>query len=207
MFENFLSKYIADGSCEGVVITSQKPRIQAAGLEEFLKSFSGCSFNNGLYRIHLLEEINFWSGLVGEAYPEFANRIYCFGYDWLGRQFALDKKRLESNEPLILMFEPGTGEVLEIPVNFLQFHEDELVNYANEALALDFFNSWLSSGYGAPGSGQCISYKKPLYLGGSDTLDNLELMDLEVYWGLTGQLLAKIRGLAPGADVNNISIS
>lgn len=205
MFEIFLSKYKANGLC-GREGAPYKPAVQAFGLEEFFDAFSGGSFNNGLYRVHSVESIDFWNGIVGEAFPDFADRIYCFGYDWLGRQFALDLERLSAKEPLVLMLEPGTGEALEIPVNFLQFHEDEMVNYANEVLAVDFFNSWLSSGRKPPSHSQCISYKKPLYLGGSDTLDNLELMDLEVYWGLTSQLLAKVRGLPPGTPINNISI-
>lgn len=181
MFEIFLSKYKADGSC-GEITPPYKPTVQAFGLEEFFNSFSGGSFNNGLYRVHSAERIDFWNNLVGEAFPKFANRIYCFGYDWLGRQFALDTGRLSAKEPLVLMLEPGTGEALEIPVNLVQFHEEEIVNYANEALAVDFFNAWLASGHESPSHNQCISYKKPLYLGGSDTLTNLEPMDLEVYW-------------------------
>lgn len=205
MFETFLSKYKANGLC-GEKANVYKPSVQAFGLEEFIYAFSGISFNNGLYRVHSVESIDIWNGIVGEAFPKFADRIYCFGYDWLGRQFALDAARLSAKEPLVLMFEPGTGEVLEMPVNFVQFHEDEIVNYANEALALDFYNSWLSSGYSPPSYNQCISYKKPLFLGGSDTLDNLEPMDLEVYWVLISQLLAKVRGLPIGTPINSISI-
>lgn len=206
MFESFLSRYKADGSSEEVITSPLNPRIQATYLKEFFKSFSGYSFNNGLYRVHSIERVDFWNDLVGEAFPEFASRIYCFGYDWLGRQFALDTGRLQSNEPLVVMLEPGTGEVLEIPTNILQFHEDEILNYANEVLALDFFNAWLALGHSSLAHNQCISYKKPLYLGGSDTLDNLESMELEVYWGLSSQLLAKVRGLPSGTSVSNISI-
>ncbi|HIF6190235.1 TPA: T6SS immunity protein Tdi1 domain-containing protein [Vibrio parahaemolyticus] len=104
------------------------------------------------------------------------------------------------------MFEPGTGEALEIPVNFAQFHEDELVNYTNEALAVEFFSEWLATGNEPPASSQCVGYKKPLFLGGADIVANLELIDLEVYWGISGQLLEKVRGLPPGTPISNITI-
>jgi len=207
IFENFLSKYKSDVSCNEDVNASVDSWLQGTALIEFLKLFSGCSFNNGLYRIHSAEKIGYWSRIVTEAFPEFAERISCFGYDWLGRQFALDKERVEDGQPQVLMLEPGTGEVLEIPVNFLQFHESELVNYSNEALATEFYNSWLSSGKKAPNYEQCIAYQKPLYLGGLDTVENLEYSDLEVYWVLSGQLLEKIRGLPPGTKVTNVTLS
>jgi hypothetical protein len=39
---------------------------------------------------------------------------------------------------------------------------------------------------------ECIGYRVPLFLGGSDTVENLEKVDLDVYWHLHGQLIQKI---------------
>ncbi len=55
--------------------------------------------------------------------------------------------------------------------------------------------------------GICVGYKKPLFLGGSDTTDNLELAKLEVYWEISAQLLNKTRDLPIGTHVNNIGMS
>jgi len=44
-------------------------------------------------------------------------------------------------------------------------------------------------------------YKRPLFLGGSDTTDNLEISDLEVYWLLVGQLIREAKGLPSGTSV------
>ena len=206
MFEKFLSKFNQDKTNGEAQTSSFEFPIRAEGLKVFFSNYSGCSFNGGLYRTHSAQSIEHWNRVVGDAFPDFSERIFCFGYDWLGRQFALDSGRIESGEPLILLLEPGTGEALEIPVNFAQFHEDELVNYANEALAQDFFTAWLSAGNPSPNHDQCISYKKPLFLGGADIVENLEPMDLEVYWGLSAQLLEKVRGLPPGTPINNITI-
>jgi len=204
MFNKFMKAYKLDGVANNSLVMPS-----TLSLLDFEPSFEKCtggSFNGGVYRLHSAAEIKLWNRLVSEAFPEYAERIFCFAYDWLGRQFALDKKRIQNGEPLVLMLEPGTGEVLEIPVGFVQFHEEELVSYANEALAVEFFRKWLASGNLAPDKNQSIGYSVPLFLGGADSLDNLKCIDSEVYWSLSGQLLRKVRDLPSGTVVDVVSI-
>jgi len=89
------------------------------------------------------------------------------------------------------MLEPGTGEALEIPCNLLTFHDDELIHHAEEALAAGFYAQWLDEGGAMPRYDQCVGYKRPLYLGGNDGVENVELSDLDVHWSLSGQLIEK----------------
>lgn len=103
------------------------------------------------------------------------------------------------------MFEPGTGEILEIPVPFTAIHDDELVDHRNAALASDFFAAYLVAGGQPPNSGQCVGYRIPLFLGGQDELPNLDLVDLDVHWHLTGQLILKAKGLPPGATIGSVT--
>lgn len=206
MYEKFLSKFKEDKPSGDTPASTFDFPVSATGLEELFSNFSGCSFNGGLYRIHAFQDLSKWNQYVSEAFPDFSERIFCFGCDWLGRHFALDSGRVEAEEPLILMLEPGSGEALEIPANFLQFHDDVLINQSNAALAVDFFYEWLSAGNASPKNDQCIGYKTPLFLGGSDTIENLEPTDLEVYWSICGQLLEKVRGLPPGTPIKNITI-
>ena len=103
------------------------------------------------------------------------------------------------------MFEPGTGEVLEIPVPFALIHDEELVDYSNEALASDFYASYLANGGVPPEHRQCVGYRTPLFLGGEDDLPNLELIDTDVYWHLAGQLILRTKGLAPGSRIESIT--
>ncbi|MBO6512132.1 MAG: DUF1851 domain-containing protein [Roseibium sp.] len=206
MFERFLSGFSEDKTQPAPNSLDESTGYPASGMEWFWKTIAGKSFNNGLYRTHTRRDAKRWSRLTTEAYPEYAGRVHCFAYDWLGRQFCLDFDRVEAGEPLILMLEPGTGEALEIPCNFLQFHNDELVNEADAALAAGFYDAWLAQGYQAPKSCQCVGYKHPLFLGGNDELPNLELTDLEVYWEIMSQLLCKIRGMAPGTPIGKITI-
>jgi hypothetical protein len=178
----------------------------STGFKSFMKLYSGCSFLSGLYRVHAIADIRKWSKICVDTFPSFRGRIVCFSSDWLGRQFALDFKRVESGERLVLMMEPGTGEALEIPVGFMAFHDSELVDYKEEALADSFYQKWLEAGGASPGDDQCVGYNNPLFLGGKDEVNNLELCDMEVYWSVCAQLLAKTRGLAPGTPVRDVKI-
>ncbi len=129
---------------------------------------------------------------VAAAFPEFAGRITIFGAAWLGCVFATDSAR----DGEVLLLEPGTAEALEIPVDLEEFEASELVDNADAALAFGFYQSWRNAGGAAPGPGQCIGYRVPLFLGGADEVDNLELSDLSVYWSVTAQVIAQLRAQA-----------
>ncbi|OLL31498.1 hypothetical protein BTH42_11190 [Burkholderia sp. SRS-W-2-2016] len=62
------------------------------------------------------------------------------------------------------------------------FHDQELVDYEDAALAEAFFGEWIRRGGPGPSNSQCVGYKRPLLLGGVDAVENLELIDLDVYW-------------------------
>jgi hypothetical protein len=175
------------------------------GLNEFLVKYSGCSFNEGLYRIHQIEQIRSWNQIVDKAFPDLNSQFFCFAFDWLGRQFAIDLRTKTDSK--ILLLEPGTGESLEIPKSFTDFHNIELIENPQAALALDFYKKWFQK-CGKPLShDKCVGYKKPLYLGGIDDLDNLEITDMEVYWDINSQLLNQVRNLPPGTKINKINLS
>jgi hypothetical protein len=143
----------------------------------------------GAYRRLEGDEVEAIADEVAAAFPDFAGRIAIFGADWLGRVFATDSAR--GGE--VLLLEPGTGEALEIPVDLAEFEASELVDNPDAALAWGFYQAWRDAGGAAPGPGQCIGYRKPLFLGGADTPDNLELADLSVYWFVTAQVIAQLR--------------
>ena len=153
--------------------------------EAFLKIFSGATFKNGLYRVHNIDDMDKWTEIVEEAFPAYKGNIRVFGYDWLGRQFAENKQTGNT-----LLFEPGTGEVLNIPVDFVMFHDEEIADYSEDSLASEFFDEWFESDAGCDiPHDKCAGYKVPLFLNGDDNISNLELSDMEVYWGIMGQML------------------
>jgi hypothetical protein len=121
------------------------------------------------------ETVDLAGVFINDAFPDFSRRSKGFAYDWLGRIFAIDSIRTEGGLHSVLLFDPGAGEVLEIHSNLVSFHENELVDYSEESLAAGFYERWLAKGGLAPKQNQCIGYKRPLFLGGKDTAENLEI--------------------------------
>lgn len=88
------------------------------------------------------------------------------------------------------MLEPGTGDVLSIPVSFEDFHNEEIVEYHEDCLASSFFEKWYSKNNCYKlNRNECASYIIPLFLSGKDTVDNLEVSDMEVYWEIMMPLI------------------
>jgi hypothetical protein len=142
---------------------------------------------------------------IAESFPRFASQACPFGYDWLGRQFAVDSERLEGGEPQVLLFEPGTGDVLEIPFSFAGFHE-QLDELREPALAGSFFARWAHANPELLplSAAQCVGYKVPLFMSGKDDLGNLEVVDLDVYWSVSGQLRRGTQTLPRGTSIGQV---
>lgn len=199
MLERFLGRYRVHEGRPGNVPLLGSP------LNKIVSAVGGCSFDAGVYRVFAAGEVASRTALAAGAFPDFAGRIQCFGMDWLGRQFATDSARGSKTDPELLLLEPGTGEALEIPVVLSRFHDDELVDYADSALAVDFYRDWLAGGGRAPAMDECVGYRTPLFLGGVDETTNLELCDVDLYWTLCAQILAQARGLPAGnTDLDHI---
>jgi Domain of unknown function (DUF1851) len=196
MFEVFERNFSQDSNADGIGIESD-----VSGLGEFIEKFGGASFRHGLYRAVRATELQEWTKRLIYAFPVFQGRITCFGYDWLGRAFAIDSQRVEEGRLCVVMFEPGAGRALEISANIESFHDNELNEFGEAVLAISFYREWLENGGHKPGYAQCIGYKKPLFLGGKDDLTNLELTDLDVYWHIFGQLITRTKGLPLGTSV------
>lgn len=155
-------------------------------------ALGGASVKGGLFRWFDARAAQQWEAFVHEAFPGLSGRVQPFGADWLGRQFALDATRRDANgTPQVLLLDVGAGEVLEVPTSLRGFHEEELVEYHDAALASTFYDEWrLASQDSEPLSlSECVGYEVPLFLGGQDASHNLRRTDAEVHWTLTGQLL------------------
>ena len=170
----------------------------APGVRAAVGDLAGTTFANGLYRLHAASSAAMADQRVLDAFPEFEGRVECFGFDWLGRQFSLDRTRGSSGDPEVLLFDVGAGEALEIPVAFSRLHDEELVDYSDEALASQFVAEWCHSHPAPIAFDACVGYRIPLFMGGADTLPNLEISDLDVYWSVTGQLRLAAAGGEPG---------
>ena len=151
----------------------------------FMDIYGGETFLNGLYRIHNKNDVKKWNEILKRAFPKFKNGIQVFGYDWLGRNFALDTQR-----DVVLIYEPGTGEILNTGENFVNFHDSEIPQYHDACLASEFFNEWFeANGNFVLPHNKCVGYKVPLFLNGEDDIENLEVSDMEVYWEIMMPLM------------------
>ena len=168
---------------------------------EFITSYGGKSFNQGIYRVIKASHLSEIREKMEKIFPELTGQLMPFGYDWMGRFFAVDLKP-EGDSPEILMLEIGTGDSYIIPGTIETFHNNDLVNHPNESLALKLWKKWQKTAPAPLENWQCVGNKIPLFLGGYDKISNLEVSDLAVYLEICGQLLEKTRHLPEGTPVN-----
>lgn len=167
-----------------------------------VSELGGKTFNYGIYRVLTPSRIETMSKIISDAFPNYKNKIVCFGVDWLGRCFAIEKE----NSSQALLFDVGVGEVIIIPTDIVKFHNYKLINHASDALASEFYEQWREINKKPIKLSQCVGLKIPLFLGGSDTIDNLEIIDLEVYIEICGQLMNKVLSLPEGTTIKEIII-
>jgi hypothetical protein len=202
--ETFLAKYRPDVPVARISVKSDF-LYGTAGAADLFTICNGASFEGGLYRLHAVEEVPSWTAIASGAFAQFSGNIESFAYDWLGRLFALDSRRLVDGQLGVVMLEPGTGQALEIPANFLTFHCNELIEFADAALAREAYMEWRRNDARPLKSAECVGYRVPLFLGGADTVDNMERTDMKVYWEICTQLLNQTRQLPYGTPIKKLS--
>src|SRR6476659_4267018 len=129
-----LKEFVASYRPSGVVAEGKLDDDRSGVLEFFLSRFGGLSFNDGIYRMHTRESSERWSQIAASVFPEPKLDIGCFGYDWLGRQFALDTSRKSAKEGMVLMLDVELGQVYSTDRNMIDFHNIELVQGAPQFL-------------------------------------------------------------------------
>src|SRR5579872_3532130 len=145
MFEVFEKVFLPD-RVRKPVEPRPRPHTGVPSFNELIARFGGSSFRGGLYRIIESGELAEWNERVSLAFPAFSKRVMAFGYDWLGRAFALNLDRRDRGDPGVTMFDPGSGEAFRIPCSIEQFHDQELGQATDAALAVEFYKEWRSGG-------------------------------------------------------------
>jgi hypothetical protein len=184
VYERFRDRFAIDGAtgCSGQELLAAIDPLPD-GFADLLIRWAGASCDDGLYRLLAPEEMPRRSIAAGEVFPGFAGRALCFAVDWLGRLYAIDVGRPAGNgEPLLVLLDPWSAEPVEIDAVFVEFHDDELVDYGDEILATGLRQAWLDGGGALPAAGQCVGYRVPLFAGGADEVANLEIVDLAAAW-------------------------
>lgn len=161
----------------------------------------GDMFLDGAYRCHTDAVAREVGERCRRAFPESAGRWESFGGDWTGRQFVVDGGRSDR----VSIVDPGFAAVLETDVGIEAFHDEELVEYAAASVLADLLGQWRAADREVPAQGEAAGYRVPPFLGGEDTIANLETQDLVVYLDLFAQLRLQTRDLPDGTPVRSIT--
>lgn len=160
----------------------------------------GKSYQQGILVVFDNEEVARSTLTIWEMFPRLKDQATVFGCDWKGRYFAT---RQADGEEVILI-EPDTDSIYEIEVGLAEFYNSELVQHHDAALASTFFQEWKENTPEELLLHQCVGYRVPLFLGGEDVVDNLEIVERQFYAEFCGQLLKKVRNLPEGTPVSDI---
>ncbi len=172
-----------------------------SNIDLFFSVCGGVSYNSGLYRTHTSDSSLKWSSIISSYFEKYLNKIVPFGFDWMGRQYCIDKNRSE----YLLMFDPATSEDFELKQNFIFFHNYEIVAERKRMFSEDDFKTALTYfNLRKLEYSDCIIHKIPLFLGGEDVLDNYEISDIIVSWEFLCQAYQQIKNLPPGTKINSI---
>lgn len=144
---------------------------------EFMSVYGGRTFLNGMYRTHESKDIEKWNEIIGKVFPEVKGRIQVFGYDWVGRNFAVYDKT-----DTVLLFDPRTREVYDTGSTFSEFHNMEIPIDHEVCLMSKYFRQWKVANNRDIAHNECLCYKVPLLLNGREEIENMEVFDMTAYW-------------------------
>lgn len=159
--------------------------------ESFVDRLGGGSFGGGIMFAIRPSDLALWRENLRSAYPGSDDPPRPFAYDWLGDCLAEVEGR-QGRE--VAIFEIGSGSALRTGASVERFLNSEIPDHHDQSLVSPFWEAWVSSGGIRPEYGQCVGYKVPLFLGGRDEIGNLELSDVDVYWTILAQLIARNAG-------------
>lgn len=204
-YDRFLSNYFTEEKESHA--SSKITNSNVIGWSELFDHYNGCSFNSGMYRLIQNENLEDWGALIYSVFPAFEGRITPFGYDWLGRFFCLDNDRKNNDQQLVLLFSPFSNEVLEIPATFYEFHNIVLVDQSEPALECNLFRQFIKQkNISRIALDQCAELSVPMYLGGSFTISNMDLVELKFYWEVTSQIISQIESYPVGTPIHEVKL-
>jgi hypothetical protein len=200
-----------DRLVEDYRITSQEGLLRDIGdvplvLRGLIQEFGGCTLDRGFYRFHTPASAGEANRASGKLISGFSGRFYCFAFDWLGRHLALDVKG-GRNDGRVIAVDPGGGEYLKTGCSLSEWHE--AVPSHDDPLAHPYYMEWrrLNPQFGELAYSDAIGYRVPLFLGGQDVVENLEVLPREVYFELCTQLAHGVRSMPTGTSIRMIAIS
>ena len=187
MFERFRAAFPPAGG-GAIQPFDRTPLAGCPGFAELAAECGGTVFGDGLVRVHSEGSARRVNPLIAEAFPDFPEQFQAIAQDWTGRQFAVGSRPGARYYGKLLLFEPASGEAFEIDADISALFNSEMISDPVTYLAADLFEDWRRAGGSLGGPNECVGFRVPLFLGGDGVVENLEVVDLEVYWSLFGQL-------------------
>jgi hypothetical protein len=211
MFERFLADYKVTSTSEAtarIPIPNPSPDRPIRGWAELFGSFAGATFNSGIYRLHTPASAEAARRLIGEALPRLRGIDSCFGYDWLGRQFALDFDREIDGEPAIRLVDLVTPICYEIDHTFESLHNVEMVCDPQAVLESDVYADWVAQNPQILPlkRNQIVGYRIPLSLGGKHEVANMVVEDMDVSLDFERQIREATEGMEEGTPIQGVDI-
>jgi hypothetical protein len=199
MYEAFLANNLVE--IDKTVIKSSLEKIRDTELEILFRECGGAVVNSGLYRVHTPQSCEFWSRILNKYFAGYGGKIYPFGFDWLGRQFAING----SNSKVIASFDPATIQGYELEESIVSFHNTDMVVNRDDTVSENAFGLFLKElGVNKLSYNECIAHKVPLFLGGTDDISNFQVLDVEVHWEMQYQIYNQVKNLPPGTKINSV---
>lgn len=196
---------------EYISITDESHQVGEDLLLEFEREIGFGSFASGLIRFFKpgrMEALSSWTVIGKQRVPmPVHSRLLPFASTWHGDLFCFDTGLAQNRHFTICMLEPGAGRLLKIARTLEQFIGETLIREPEPALVPQFYQQWKLAGGSRPTLAQCVGYRIPLFLSGADTVENLELINQEVYVSLCGQIFSGIASLPPGTPISKFTIT
>ena len=150
-------------------------------------------YNDGTYTLLARPEAAYMTELAAGVFPVAAGRFTVFAADWMGRLFATDTSELDGGDSAtVTCFDLAEPSSFTTEANFHDFHNVVAVEQMDDLLNMNQYREWVESGP-SPGDGErCVGYKVPLFLGGEDSVGNMELADRSVYLHLMVEMFRSI---------------
>jgi len=179
----FRSRYRIDPGSEPGTPWRDPEVLERTGYLELAAAFAGVSFNRGLYRIHDAASAVKAQAYVSSSFPGVNVRV-C-GHSWLGIEFAVGLDDHDGQQTMVVL-NAETREVTPFVADLVTFH-DQILLQVPDLLDETLFGEWLATDPDRPmlRPDQCVTHRHPLVLGGSDTADNLEVVDRVTHWTVT----------------------
>ena len=172
-------------------------------LRNVIDGLGGRSFGDGVFRVFERSDLERWHRVVSGCFTKLRGEFNLIGYDWMGRCFAVDQRDGDGKE-LVVLLEIATLDMYYIGKDVAVFLNEVMPNQSEACLGVGRYREWLE-GHAPVGRMECGGYRIPLFLGGEDSLENMEVSDMEVYWDMTDQLWEAVKDLPEGTKIGNIS--